>query len=93
MRIELSGQEWDALCDRDLDFNESALPVCCGNVSAFRDVIITIRGSDSVVTDELSHKLKDTWKDLCGSHNPDEWDWTILLKLATQAGLQIPGKK
>ena len=89
MKIVLTEQEWDALCDRTFDEKKDeykcvALPVCCANISAFRDQIIILREHQGELSDDNKRDLLETFEWVKGSHGSYEWDWATINKLMDQ---------
>ena len=84
-------EEWDAFSrKRALNDDRSALPVCCANISNFRDVILAIHENRGELTDKLTVMLHETWMDLYQAHGSDEGWHPTFLKFVTQAGLTWP---
>ncbi len=62
MKIELTDSEWISLLDGNAE--DSGLPICCANISALRDQLVSIvrdgRNSDIMKweIDDLKQKIK-----------------------------------
>ena len=94
MRIILTEEEWNQLCDRSFDeatdeYRCTALPVCCGNVSALRDVIIALRKNGEELTVELRAELLHNFQLVKDCHDSTEWDWTVLNKIMDQVKEEV----
>lgn len=61
-RITLADRTWMALIDKDRD----GLPVCCGNVSVLRDVIIGLAREGGSLTFFTEHEQRNTWHAIQG---------------------------
>ena len=94
MKIVLSDNEWDQLCDRSFDevtdeYRCTALPVCCGNVSALRDVIIALRKNAGELTLDIKKSLIQNFEFVKDSHDITEWDWIVLNNLMEQVKEEV----
>jgi hypothetical protein len=83
MKIELSDEEWMSLIDGT---REGGLAICCANVSALRDDIISAarNGGTVLIFNEELIKENMGWVD--DSH--DIGDIPALVKLRQQLGLE-----
>lgn len=89
MKVVLTEEEWNALCDRSYDEEKDeyqcwALPVCCANISALRDAIIELREANGSLLIVGTKDLLERYEWVKDCHAPNEWDWTILNKLMAQ---------
>lgn len=96
VQVQLSEEEWDAICNRkwnsDEDEEKSALPPCCANISELRSAIIAIRTNGGDITNLLLENLKERWEWTCDTHDMTG-SWAILRKFMGQTGLPWPERR
>jgi hypothetical protein len=86
-RINLTAKEWMSLINKE----GKNLQICCGNISAFRDIIISMARENGEVSpwDELDFFQR--YGDALSSH-PEMADNAVIQKLVSQVE-KITGKK